>query len=158
VIHHVERVLCCDRVPTVGGNPRRLRAETVAARQAYEREVRSIAAQVREAVEARMEGIDLHGLRKTAGVHPILIDKQIGHATSAGGAALDAARALIVSPTGRKHYVDMGLAMIDARRSAEAVRKLVDDARAEIRSSCASIFSTRPGEGAEIVVLETKMA
>lgn len=33
------------------------------------------------------------------------------------GAALEAARALIVSATGRKHYVDLDLAMLDARRS-----------------------------------------
>src|SRR5438552_13383509 len=129
----VTNVLMKDRVGNVGGNPQQLREETKQAREDREKEVRALAASLTEAWEARMEGIDLHALRKThrtwaeaAGVHPILIDKQIGHATAAGGAALDAARDLIVSPTGRKHYVDMSLEMIDAKRSAEAVRKLVD--------------------------------
>src|SRR5581483_4399277 len=111
-------------------------------------------------VEARMEGIDLHALRKThrtwaeaAGVHPILIDKQIGHATSAGGAALDMARALIVSPTGRKHYVDLGLEMIEAKRSAEAVRKLVDDAKSALLASTTSVFSSVEKQPAEVIAM-----
>lgn len=159
-IWEVERYLATDRVPTVGGNPRRLRAETVAARVEHAREVKAIGEKLREAVELRMAGIDLHALRKThrtwseaAGVHPILIDKQIGHATSAGGAALDAARALIVSPTGRKHYVDMGLEMIEAKRSAEAVRKLLDDAREQILSSATSIFG-KPAAAPEASVIQ----
>jgi integrase len=161
LVHHVERVLSSGRVPSVGGNPRRLRAETVKAREEYERQVRDIAEHVREPVEARMEGIDLHALRKThrtwaeaAGVHPILIDKQIGHATSAGGAALDMARALIVSPTGRKHYVDLGLEMIDARRSAEAVRKLVDDAKTALLTATApSVFSPVEKQTADVIAI-----
>ncbi|MBI3723100.1 hypothetical protein HY251_03975, partial [bacterium] len=148
-LYVVTRVLVSNKMPTVGGNPLRLRADTIDARQREEQRVRALAERVRPAWHARMLGIDLHALRKThrtwaeaAGVHPILIDKQIGHSTAAGSAAIDAARSLLVSPTGRKHYVDMGLDMIDAKRSAEAVRKILDDARIEVLASTKpSIFS-----------------
>lgn len=159
---HVARVLFAGRVPSVGGNPRQVRPETVRAREEHAREIRSIAERLREGVQARMVGIDLHALRKThrtwaeaAGVHPLLIDKQIGHATAAGGAALEAAKALIVSPTGRKHYVDMGLEMIDARRSAEAVRRLLDDATEALLGSASgqSVFAMKPEQTAPVITL-----
>jgi hypothetical protein len=150
LVHLVTRVLICGKMPTVGGNPRRLRVETVRARQDQEAFVRRVADRVRPSWEARMVGIDLHALRKThrtwaeaAGVHPILIDKQLGHSTAAGSAAIDVARSLLVSPTGRKHYVDMTLEMIEARRSAEAVRSVLEGARADALKRCRpTVFTT----------------
>ena len=90
----------------------------------------------------RTEGLDVHSFRTThrtwaeiQGVHPVIIDKQLGHTTPGGGAALDAARSILASKTGRKHYLDVSLALFEARRSAEAVRELfdraLDDARKE---------------------------
>lgn len=132
----VTRALITGRasVPNVG-NPGLVLDDTRRNRAAREADVRRLADLLRDTWRARMRGVDVHALRKThrtwaeaRGVHPILIDKQLGHSTPAGASAIEAARSLLSSPTGRKHYVDMGLTLLDARRSAEAVRELLDDA------------------------------
>jgi hypothetical protein len=144
----VTNVLLKDRVANVGGNPLQLREETKQAREDRAKEVRALAAALAEIWEGRMQGVDIHALRKThrtwgeaAGVNPILIDKQLGHSTAAGAAALDMTRALLTSPTGRKHYVDIGLEIIDPRQSAEAVRKLLGSAREEILTCGRTVFA-----------------
>jgi integrase len=144
----VTNVLLKDRVANVGGNPQQLRDETKQAREDRAKEVRALAASFAEIWEGRMQGVDIHALRKThrtwaeaSGVNPILIDKQLGHSTAAGAAALDMTRALLTSPTGRKHYVDIGLEIIDPRQSAEAVRKLLDSAREEILLGGRTVFA-----------------
>jgi hypothetical protein len=144
----VTNALMKDRVGNPGGSPLQLREETKRAREDREREIRGIAAGLAEVWEARMQGVDLHALRKThrtwaeaAGVNPILIDKQLGHSTAAGSAALDMTRSLLTSATGRKHYVDMGLEIIDPRQAAEAVRKLLDGAREEILTQGRTVFA-----------------
>jgi hypothetical protein len=63
-----------------------------------------------------------------AGVPEILIDRQLGHSSPAGEAALKAAWSVL----GREHYTDMGFLTLDARRSAEAVRGMLDRATGEL--------------------------
>ncbi len=63
----------------------------------------------------------------------ILIDRQLGHTSPGGDAALKAAWSLV----GRAHYTDMNMLAGDARRSAEAVRKMLDRAEAELMEDAA---------------------
>ena len=91
--------------------------------------------------DERMRGVDQHCLRMThrtwalgAGVPEVLIDRQLGHSSPAGEAALHAAW----SAVGRAHYTDMGFLTLDARRSADAVRKILDHAEAEWREVLAA--------------------
>jgi len=115
--------------PLTGPNaPGRKKRESRAALAAR---VRLLADTIRPAWDERMRGIDQHCLRMThrtwalaGGVPEILIDRQLGHASPAGDAALNAAW----SAVGRKHYTDMGFLTVDARRSAEAVRGVLDRA------------------------------
>jgi hypothetical protein len=79
--------------------------------------------------------IDQHCLRMThrtwalaAGVPEILIDRQLGHTSPAGNAALHTAWSMV----GRTHYTNMNFLTHDARRSATAVRDLLDRAEAEL--------------------------
>ncbi|MHC5057170.1 MAG: hypothetical protein ACYTKD_21035 [Planctomycetota bacterium] len=58
----------------------------------------------------------------------VLIDCQLGHTSPAGNAALHAAWSMV----GRTHYTDMDFLTLDARRSAAAVRDLLDRAEAEL--------------------------
>lgn len=79
----------------------------------------------------------MHALRTThrswaeaAGVHPLLIDKQVGHLTPGGSAAVEVARTLLATSTGRRFYVDMKLKKISAHESesAKAVRQVLNSA------------------------------
>jgi len=69
-----------------------------------------------------------------AGVPEILIDRQLGHSSPSGEAALRAAW----SAVGRAHYTDMGFLTLDARRSGQAVRETLDRAEEALRevASC----------------------
>ncbi|MCO5164880.1 MAG: hypothetical protein M9894_00730 [Planctomycetes bacterium] len=132
----VSQALLTGRPPVnKGGNPRLVKEATRLARAAREREVLALAATLREAWEARMVGVDMHALRKThrtwalaAGVQEVLIDKQLGHAPQATRESMDLLRVVAGSRTGRAHYLDMRSALLDASRSAEAVRALLDEA------------------------------
>jgi hypothetical protein len=102
--------------------------------------VRRIAEAVRPAWRERMRGVDQHCLRMThrtwalaAGVPEILIDRQLGHSSPSGEAALRAAW----SAVGRAHYTDMAFLTLDARRSAEAVRGALDRAEEALREVAA---------------------
>jgi hypothetical protein len=95
--------------------------------------IRDLADAVRPGWRERMRGVDQHCLRMThrtwalaAGVPEILIDRQLGHTSPAGEAALRAAW----SAVGRSHYTDMNFLTLDAKRSAEAVRRILDRATA----------------------------
>lgn len=101
----------------------------LAERRALEARVAALADEMRSKWEERMRGIDQHCLRMThrtwalgAGVPEVLIDRQLGHS----------------SPAGRAHYTDMGFLTLDARRSADAVRKILDHAEAECREVLAT--------------------
>ena len=115
--------------PNAPGPKKHSRREALAAK------VRGIADAMRPAWRGRMQGVDQHCLRMThrtwalvAGVPEILIDKQLGHASPAGEAALRAAW----SAVGRAHYTDMNFLALDAKRSAEAVRGALDRAEADL--------------------------
>jgi integrase len=116
--------------PNAPGRKKRESRAALAAR------IRLLADTIRPARGERMRGIDQHCLRMThrtwalaAGVPEILIDRQLGHASPAGDAALHAAW----SAVGRAHYTDMGFLTLDARRSAEAVREALDRAEEALR-------------------------
>lgn len=73
-----------------------------------------------------MPGVDQHAMRMShqswallAGIPDILVDRQLGHTTPRGEAALNAAWSAI----GRRHYTDFGFLAMDAKRSAGAVRE-----------------------------------
>ncbi len=100
--------------------------------------IRELADTIRPAWQERMRGVDQHCLRMThrtwslaAGVPEILIDRQLGHTSRAGEAALRVAW----SAVGRAHYTDMNFLTLDARRSAEAVREMLDRAEEAFRRS-----------------------
>ncbi len=97
--------------------------------------VGGIADGIRDAWQERMRGVDQHALRTThqswallAGVPDILIDRQLGHTTPGGEAALHAAWSLV----GRRHYTDLNFLAMDAKRSADAVRDMLDRAETEL--------------------------
>jgi len=101
---------------------------------------RRISTRIRSAVVERTHGVDQHCLRMThrtwalmSSVPEILIDRQLGHTSPGGEAALKAAWSLV----GRSHYTDMNMLAGDARRSAEAVRKVLDRAEAELQEATA---------------------
>ena len=109
------------------------------AREKKRLRIGALADAIRRAWQERMRGpsgktvIDQHCLRMThrtwalaAGVPEILIDRQLGHASPAGEAAYRAVWSLV----GRQHYTDMDFLAPDARRSAEAVRGILDRAEA----------------------------
>ena len=127
--------------------------EKLAERKRRAETVRRISDGIRESVVERMKGVDQHCLRKThrtwalmAGVPEILIDRQLGHTSRGGDAALKAAWSLV----GRSHYTDMNMLSGDARRSAEAVRKMLDRAEDELqeitaRGETALVSSSKDG-------------
>ncbi len=100
--------------------------------------VSALVERLRPAWEKRTRDVDQHCLRMThrtwalaAGVPEILIDRQLGHASPGGEAALKAAWSVV----GRKHYTDMGFLTMDAKRSAEAVRDVLGRAMATLRDT-----------------------
>jgi len=121
--------------PHAPGPEKRTRRNDLVAR------VRRLADAIRPAWRERMTGVDQHCLRMThrtwalaAGVPEILIDRQLGHSSPSGEAALRAAW----SAVGRAHYTDMRFLTLDARRSAEAVRKALDGAEGALREAASS--------------------
>ena len=109
-----------------------------AARRAKAERVSAIADGIRPRWQERVLGVDQHCLRMThrtwvlaAGVPEILIDRQLGHSSPAGEAALHAVWSLV----GRKHYTDMSFLTFDARRSAEAARGMLDRAEAHFQEA-----------------------
>lgn len=147
----VSRALQTKRVKVGrGGNPKRLKPETVSARLDLERLVRRIADRLRESWEAWVtdEGTDrmkdVHQFRTThetwamgAEVPGHVIDKQLGHH---GGRSRRAAevRRVAASRTGRAHYTDMS--QFDAERSARAVRQLLEEAEVQLRGTPSMLF------------------
>jgi hypothetical protein len=121
-----------------GGNPKLLKSETLARRAALTRRVEELAKRFRTDWETRLG--DVHSFRKThrtwaesSGVIPAVIDKQLGHGGAEVDRALEVHKLVVGSRTGRKHYLDLGSDLFDARRSAEAVRELLDVAETALR-------------------------
>jgi hypothetical protein len=140
----VHFALSHKRVCVAMGGPRtglhRPGPDTRASRKKEVNRIRRIAESIRPAWQERTRShggrmIDQHCLRMThrtwalaAGVPEVLIDRQLGHTSPAGNAALHAAWSMV----GRTHYTDMDFLTLDARRSAAAVRDLLDRAEAEL--------------------------
>lgn len=123
-----------------GGNPKRVKRETLEARRALERRVLALADRLRDAWTHRMAGVTLQSFRVThrtwalaAGVPEVVIDKTLGHAAGATE-PFDVLRSIAGSPTGRRYYTDLRSKLIDASRSAVAVRELLDEALAAVVS------------------------
>lgn len=129
-----------------GGNPRRVRRETLEARRALEARVTALADRLREAWAHRMAGVGLQSFRVThrtwAYVKEVparLIDLHLGHATDTAE-PFDVLRSIAGSPTGRKHYTDLRSKLLERAASAIAVRELLDEARAGL------LVCDRPGQ------------
>jgi len=108
----------------------------LAARKELEDRIAGIADTIREGWEVGMKGVDQHCLRKThrtwalaSGVPEIMIDRQLGHSSPAGEAALKA----VWSVVAREHYTDMKFLTMSAKKSADAVREMLDTAEADLR-------------------------
>lgn len=117
------------------GGRRRPGAKVLARRADRQALVAEIAEDIQEAYAARLDRVDQHCLRTThrtwamaADVSEGLIDRQLGHASP----GMDEARKAAWSVVGRKHYTDHGRLTPDARRSAEAVRGMLDSEVAEL--------------------------
>lgn len=131
---HVLRALLRGRVSvSPGGNPKRVRPETRRAEERLAARVGAIANRLRTDWTERMTCVDDHAHRKThrtwaellGGIPAPVIDRQLGHAESGSMSDL---RALAGSLTGRRHYLDRSTPLLDSRRSAQAVRDVLDQA------------------------------
>lgn len=139
--HLVSQSLLMGRifVPTPG-NPKLVKPETKRDRRAMVQRVTGFAEELRGAWEARMVGVTLHAFRHThqtwaraQGVDQVLINLQVGWRVSAGANdGLDVVR--VASTTGLTRYLDARSKLLDARLSAIAVRKVLDDALTEVRA------------------------
>lgn len=127
--------------------------EKVRNRRRLAARIADIADSIRERWSERMQGVDQHCLRTThrtwallAGVPEILIDRQLGHTAPNS----DDLREAAWSRVGREHYTDMEFLTLDARRSAEAVREMLDRAESafqEVVESGDSALRTPEKEG-----------
>lgn len=151
----VLRALLRGRVAvSVGGNPKRVRQETRRAEELLARRVGAIAARLRADWTERMEGVDDHAHRKThrtwaellGGVPAPVIDRQLGHAGDDN--SMSDLRALAGSVTGRRHYLDRATPLLDPRRSAKAVRDVLDQAHEDLAADgrCRLLPSTSRSE------------
>lgn len=118
-----------------GGNPKRVHTETKQGVADEADRLQRIADELRSAWSARMAGVMVQSFRRTLEtwarwkeIPEVLIDLHIGHRAPARDAALATARELIVSSTGRKHYFDGRLALLEPRRVAVAIREYLDEA------------------------------
>lgn len=120
------------------GNPRRLKDDTKRKRKKLKGRVGAIAEALRDQWEARMHRVTLHSFRHThetwaraLGVDQVLINLQVGWRVSGRhGDALEVRR--IASTTGLSRYLDAQSKLLDARKSAAAVRGLLDEAQARV--------------------------
>ena len=139
--HLVSQSLLKGRVwvPTPG-NPTLVTAETRHQRRLLVQRVTGFTEELRRAWEGRMAGVTLHAFRHThqtwaraQGVDQVLINLQVGWRVSAGANdGLDVVR--VASTTGLTRYLDARSKLLDARQSAIAVRKVLDDALEAVRA------------------------
>ncbi len=141
-----------------GGNPKRVSSETKKRIADEGRRLHEIADQVRAVWSERMDGVTVRSFRRSLetwarakGVPEVLIDKHVGHKAPARDAALETAKELIVSSTGRDYYLDNRLALLDCRRVAVAIRELLDEAEtaleAEAKAGRTALVAHRVAHG-----------
>ncbi len=132
----------------------------LAARKKLEDRIAGIADTIREGWNARMKGVDQHCLRMThrtwalvSGVSEIMIDRQLGHSSPAAEAMLKMAWSVI----GREHYTEMAFLTMSAKKSAEAVRKMLDTAEADLHkiASEGGTALVQPDETPPLRMIET---
>lgn len=122
-----------------GGNPERVRPETVRAREALARRVEQLAELLRGDWTARMGGVTLHAFRSThktwaaaRGVPGAATDAQLGWASADDPGTLSVMRLAAGSRVGRRHYLDEGSSLLAPGASARAVRQVLDEALADL--------------------------
>ena len=144
--HFVNQTLMCKdkqaRIPA-HGNPDLVSVQTRRARRALGKRVQQLADTIGEVWEERMENVTLHSFRHThqtwaraSGVDQVLVNLQVGWKASAGD-SFDQLRA-VASSTGLKRYLDAKSKLLDSRRSAEAVRELLNEGLAAVLPSAGS--------------------
>ena len=133
------------RVPK-HGNPDLVSVETRRARRAMADRVQALADAMRPTWAGRVQAVTVHSFRHThqtwaraAGVDQVLVNLQVGWKASAQSSEFETAR-VAASTTGLKRYLDARSSLLDSRRSAEAVRALLDGAMAEL-SGATSVTS-----------------
>lgn len=124
-----------------GGNPRIVTKETREARRLLGERVERLARLLEDDWQEALGTGDLHSFRMThrtwgeaKGVPPVLIDRQLGHSGAEAERSLEAFKLIAGSKTGRGHYLDLASSLLDAGRSAAAVRELLDSAEREVRT------------------------
>lgn len=120
------------------GNPDLVSVGTRRARRALANRVQELADAMRPDWEGRMEAVTVHSFRHThqtwaraAGVDQVLVNLQVGWKASAQCSEFETLRAM-ASTTGLKRYLDATSKLLDARRSAESVRDLLDEALGQV--------------------------
>ena len=123
------------------GNPDLLSVDTRKARRALVARVQRLADELRPAWEVRMARVTVHSFRHThqtwaraANVDQVLINLQVGWKASAGRDEFESMR-VAASTTGLSRYLDSRSKLLDGRRSAEAVRALLDEALVEVEGT-----------------------
>jgi hypothetical protein len=139
-----------------GGNPNVVTADTVRARLDLELRVAGIVEGMRAEWVERTKGVDVHSARCTlqtwaeaSGVPRPAIDRQLGHDGHGSNETNDVMRAILGSRTGRKHYLDAGSALFDARQAAEAVRTLLNEAEAQLRADGSMLLAATESRAAQ---------
>ncbi len=141
VAHFVNQALLSKsgqaRIPKVG-NPDLVSVETRRRRRSLGQQAQDLADAMKAEWEERTEAVTLHSFRHThqtwaraAGVDQVLVNLQVGWKASAQSNSFDVLRTA-ASATGLKRYLDPRSKLLDARRSADAVRGLLDEALARI--------------------------
>lgn len=156
VAHFVNVTLLSGRARVnKGGNPKRIRKETLEKRSELEKRVERLAKQLRPEWTKRLDGVDVHAFRMThrtwaeaQGVPSVLIDLQLGHQDAGAEGALKLISLVAGSTTGRRHYLDVNNELFDPSRSARAVRTLLDEALARVREAGTSLAVRMPAEPA----------
>ena len=137
--HLVNQVLLTGHAPVGrGGNPNVVHAETKREIREHERLILRKAEALREAWTEAMERVTVHSFRHThetwalaAGVDQVLINLQGGWKVSRTREDFDVKR-IRASMTGLERYADSRSKVLDCRKSAVAVRAMLDQALQEV--------------------------
>lgn len=130
-----------------GGKTKRVEGQAHLAEVALAKRVEGLVERLRDDWKERMTGIDVTAFRKThrtwaeaVGVPPVLIDKQLGHTERGDATSLDVLRQIVGSATGVRFYLDRASPLLEAARSATAVRGLLDQALERVSRQESSVL------------------